>query len=546
MSSISPQELTVIGSCIHKIAKHRTIIAACIYGSKVAGYGRPDSDIDLLVVLENYPYVVKYIYFRESGTKVSALVVDRNALLRDAKSGFLGEFVIGRLLHIYEPIVNSGFLALAEQTYKRRVILEEVASILESTGILGTELIFPLEFIVFSKIKRRMSLYASAAYSYYKIYTTTKRNLEFALDGYHRAMSDIITENDKIFVSRQDGLLQISDQLAFLENRQKFPKLSKRLSEISSYLVHTYAGRKIMHFAINEAESKIRRRVHLMMKVPDFMQCPKKVYWMLPEGKLILNGPDWLESLAQHLGSYSVSRKVRLGSGRSRTTIYELKHGSCEYKIAVKEFAKLKVPTRAKTFPGVTPRKRFSMDPLSRLGLEYKAIRYIRSLGLSTPAIEAVVVDKKLLVTRFVDGVTLADVIRDCVEGKGGATLIREAGAQISKIHRAGATLGDVKLKTIIVRENKLFFTDLEHLVFRAGDPAMDLAQFISLGLGNTSNVYMAATITKEFVEGYVRVDDPCSRSRVAKSRNYIESFYPKLIPSIASTIKNEIKNIAG
>jgi predicted nucleotidyltransferase len=61
------------------------VVATCIYGSRVAGYNRPDSDIDLLVVLQNYPYVVKYIYFSESGTKISALAVDREALLRDAK-----------------------------------------------------------------------------------------------------------------------------------------------------------------------------------------------------------------------------------------------------------------------------------------------------------------------------------------------------------------------------------------------------------------------------------------------------------------------------
>ena len=66
MSSISPQELEVIKKCISKVAKGRKIIATCIYGSRVAGYNRPDSDIDVLIVLENYPYVVKYTYFRES------------------------------------------------------------------------------------------------------------------------------------------------------------------------------------------------------------------------------------------------------------------------------------------------------------------------------------------------------------------------------------------------------------------------------------------------------------------------------------------------
>jgi predicted nucleotidyltransferase len=75
MSSISPQELKVIRRCISKVAKSRTMIATCIYGSRVAGYNRPDSDIDLLIVLENYPYVVKYTYFRESSTKHSCVML---------------------------------------------------------------------------------------------------------------------------------------------------------------------------------------------------------------------------------------------------------------------------------------------------------------------------------------------------------------------------------------------------------------------------------------------------------------------------------------
>ena len=168
MSSISPYEFGVLKKCINKVAKEREVIAACIYGSRVAGYDRPDSDIDLLVVLQNYPYVVKYVYFNESNTKVSALAVDCKALLRDAKSAFLGEFVVGRLLHIYEPIVNAEFLAMIERTYKRRVILEEVHDLVDSTGVLSTEIIFPVEFVAFSKIKRRMSIYPSVAYSYYK------------------------------------------------------------------------------------------------------------------------------------------------------------------------------------------------------------------------------------------------------------------------------------------------------------------------------------------------------------------------------------------
>jgi tRNA A-37 threonylcarbamoyl transferase component Bud32 len=491
--------------------------------------------------------VVKYSYFRESSTKVSALAVDREALLRDAQRAFLGEFVVGRLLHVYEPIANAEFLAMIEQTYKRRVILEEVRDIVESTGLLGTEIIFPLDFIAFSKIRRRMSLYASAAYSYYKTYTTSKRNIEFALEGYHKAVADIIAEDDQIFATRQDGLLQISDKRIFLEKSRTRLKLTKRLREFSSYFVHTYAGRKIMHFAVNEAESKIRRRVRPIMKPPDFMLFPRKVYWRLPEGRLIVNGRNWLDDLAGHAGSYSISRKTRLGNKNSRTTMYLIKHDSDEYKIAVKELAKSKTLKWTTVGPWSAPVKRFRMDPLFRLGSEYKAIRYIRSLGLRTPMIEAVVLDRRLLVTRFVEGITLADVIRDCcMGGKDGVSLINEAGAEIAKIHSTGATLGNIKPKNIIVSEKDLYFTNVEQFIFQAGDPAWDIAQFISWGLKRTRNRKMAATITKEFVEGYMSVGDPSNISRLANSKQYIESFYPLRVPSIVHTIKKEMKAIAG
>jgi Kae1-associated kinase Bud32 len=546
MSSISQQELKVIRKCICKVTKGRRMIAACIYGSRVAGYDRPDSDIDLLIVLENYPYVVKYTYFRELSTKVSVLAVDREALLRDAQGAFLSEFVVGRLLHIYEPIANAEFLTMIEQTYKRRVILEEVHDILESTGVLGTEIIFPLEFVAFSKIKHRMSLYASAAYSYYKTYTTSKRNLEFALEGYRRAISDIVAQDSKIFATRQDGLLQISDKRISIERKETRLKLTKRLREFNSYLVHTYAGRKIMHFAVSEAQSKIRRRARVMMKLPDFMLHPKKAYWRLSEGRLIIDGRNWLDDLAIHLGDYSVSKKTRIGNKNSRTMMYILKHGSDEYKIAVKELARSKALKWAMVGIWSEPVRRYRIDPLFRLGSEYKAIRYIRSLGLRTPAIEAIVLDKRLLVTQFVEGITLADVIRNCMVGKSSASLIRKAGAEIAKVHSAGATFGSIKPKNIIVSEKDLYFTDVEQFNFKAGDPAWDVAQFISWGLKSTRNSKIASSITKEFIEGYLSIGDPSNISRLAKSKRYIQSFYPVLVPSMVHTIKKEINAIAG
>jgi tRNA A-37 threonylcarbamoyl transferase component Bud32/predicted nucleotidyltransferase len=545
MSSVSPQELEVIKKCIARVAKGRAVVAACMYGSRAAGYARPDSDLDLLVVLENYPHLVKYIYLRESAIEVSALIVDRRALERDAHGALLGEFVAGRLLHVYRPVTGAEFLAKVERVYKRRIILEEVQDIVDFANVLSTEILFPLEYVAFSKIRRRALLYPSASYSYYRTYAGGGHNLEFALGGYSRALEDIAAEDADLLV-RQGDMLRISEKRVRVEKEGRMRlKLSKRLQEFGSYFVQTYAGRRIWHLAVREAESKIRRHARQQAVLPDFMECPKGAYWKLPEGRLIIDSKDWLDDLAGPLGRYSVAKKRRLGNVNSRTMLYVIEHGSGEYRIAVKELAKTKAVKWAALSVWTAPVKRFRVDPLFRLGSEYKAIRYIRSLGLRTPAIEALVLDRKILVTRFIEGMTLADVIRDCTKGNGDGSLLGKAGVQIAKIHNAGSTLGNVKPKNMIVSGSDLYFTDIEQFVFQGGDPAWDLAQFVSWGLKGTRNSEMAAAVAREFLRGYVAVAGPENVARLAKSRRHVESFYPVLAPSVARAIKKEIKEVA-
>ena len=69
-----------------------------------------------------------------------------------------------------------------------------------------------------------------------------------------------------------------------------------------------------MHFAVSEAESKIRRRTGQTMTLPDFLSCPKKVYWKLPEGQLIIDGRNWLDDLARQIGGCTISKGRRLAA----------------------------------------------------------------------------------------------------------------------------------------------------------------------------------------------------------------------------------------
>ena len=51
---------------INNIAEDNNITAACIYGSRVSGYGRKESDYDLIIVLKDYKSKVKYRYINET------------------------------------------------------------------------------------------------------------------------------------------------------------------------------------------------------------------------------------------------------------------------------------------------------------------------------------------------------------------------------------------------------------------------------------------------------------------------------------------------
>lgn len=534
MSNLSERERQILQTCMAKAAKNQRIAAACVYGSKVAGYARSDSDIDLLLVLENYPYKVKYAYMEESGLQVSVLIVDKQALERDAKGAYLGEFVAGRLLHVYEPVENAQLLHDVEKTYKRRIVLEELQGIVRSTGLLAPDLSFPLEYVAFSKIRHRISLYPTATYSYFKTYSAGGRNLELAMQCYRDALADIMKQDPEL-LAVDDGNVHLSEKRLQIARGEPSLLIAKRLHEFSSYFVHSYAGRKMYHMAVKEAQSKIKRHMKQPVELPLFMSCPACAYWELPEGLMIADSrkQNWLDEVARKNGidDFSVAKR-RLGNPNSRTVLYSLS----DLQLAVKKLAKTKGVKWAALGVWTAHLKKFQTGTLLRLGTEYKALRHLRTLGLKTPAIEAVVLDGRLLVTKYVEGPNLARVMRAALREQVGPE-IRDAGKQIAKVHKTGACFGNIKPKNVIVADG-LWFTDLEQFVFEKGDPAWDIAQFLCWGLKGTGNAQAATAITREFLDGYDNAD---VAKKLAKSRRYIQTFYPVLSPQVAQAIRREM-----
>jgi tRNA A-37 threonylcarbamoyl transferase component Bud32/predicted nucleotidyltransferase len=554
MSNISSEHLKIIHNCVDKIAKNNEIVGVCLYGSKVAGYSRPNSDFDIIVVLENYSFIVKYVYLKESKIEVSALLVDRQSLEKDARTAFLGEFVVGRLLHIYDAILNPDLFKRIEIIYKKRVIIEEIFDIVRSNNILSTEISFPLDFIMFSKIKRRSLLYPNALYSYYKIYNceNASRNIDFALDGYRRALNEILNEDKELLDKNpSDNSLHISEKRILINKNGKIDslKLGKKLQDLSSYLIHVYAGRVTFHYVVKEAQSKIKRQKKHELNLPLFMSSPRESYWKLPEGVLILNSRRWLDIIANNVSfqRYSISNKRRLGNVDSRTICFTLKNhdDNSQKTIVVKQYAKTRGVKWAALNVWTSQGRRFKVDPLFRLGNEYKALRYIRNLGLNTPTIESVILGKRLLVTEFIKGNSLADIIQYSLnetDEYNNIDFIKAAGEQIATIHNDKSTLGNIKPKNLIIRGNSLYFTGVDQFGFHSGDPIWDIVQFICRGLKKTTDSTVASKVVRGFLFGYSNEITAEYIKKLSRSKRYIESFYPLISPAVARSIKREIK----
>jgi tRNA A-37 threonylcarbamoyl transferase component Bud32/predicted nucleotidyltransferase len=550
MSSISKEQRKTIEISVRKIAKKHKVVGVCLYGSRVAGYARPESDFDLIIVLEDYAYILKYVYLKEAELELSALVVDQNSLERDAESAFLGEFVVGRLLHIYESITNAELFRRLEIVYKKRVILEEISDIVKSTNILSTEITFPLEYIMFSKIRHRSLLYRNALYSFYKIYTgqNSVHNIKFALNGYQQALKEILEVDNEMLILRSRGnLVQISEKCVDVERSTRVAslKLTKKFQEFISYIIHAYAGRHTLHYVVKEAEAKITRQKKYSIELPKFISTPRECYWKLPEGILIIDDKHWLDTIANSngLSTYVISNRFRLGKSSSVVhTISDPADDSRKKTIVVKKLAK------SKAIGWSSSARNYKVDPLFRLSIEYKALRYIRFLGLNSPVIESVVLGKKVLVTEFIEGILISDIMKNCLNKNtiDGLGWIKVVGEKIGIIHANKSTLGDINPSSLIIRKGTLYITGAEQFGFRSGDPGWDIVSFISRGLKRTSNTIIAKQIIKEFLEGYSEEMTMEYVKKLTNTKHYLELFYPLLTPTVAQTIKKEISNFVG
>ena len=256
---------------INKVVKGLDIEAICMYGSRIAGYANEKSDYDIIIVINNYKNKVKYQYIFDK-IEISAIFVDKDSIVGDAKEGSLGEFVIGRLLNPYEALVNPEFFEKVEIEYKKRIILEQTDRLQIEYRSLSEYLKIPAEFFLFHKLRFRMRIYPPVKYSYIMTYSgkINSKNVKRSLKGFNEAAK----------LLHKDNQLRYEKGVVRLINKKRKSRIMMNLRIIrriiNHYYIHLLAGRVKYNIALKELFSKINRKKN-MKETPQYLIEPESL-----------------------------------------------------------------------------------------------------------------------------------------------------------------------------------------------------------------------------------------------------------------------------
>ncbi len=517
-----------------RLVKGGRLTSVVAYGSKVAGYARPDSDYDIIVTAPKFPGRIRYKYV-DAPVRASALVVEDGLFQGDARKASLGEFVAGRLLNVHQTLLNEDFVREAEVEGKRRVIAEALLETSNAYGEFSQDLVIPLDYFLFDKLHKRATIYPPALYSYVRTYTCAlaPENLASSLDGFHEATKKLALQG---FIKVEDGSVRIVSERLRSKTFAKLLALFNLTSRgVRQYAVHGYAGWVGLNVVKDEAMSKVRRMQQKYEPPPELTQ-PKDLL-KLDEGFVVGGTSDAIQRLADDHGfeEYSYKRKS-LGEVYSTARIVTLK-GTEEVEYVFKHFADFRSMKWA--FLNIwSLSMKFSMSPQARMHREYTASLRLREAGVQTPRIIGAAIDDKVLVREFVEGRPLSKIIDEVLKGRSSdVSDVERYGAVMGKVHAAGFAVGDSKAENVIVHGGDAYITDLEQAV-EGGDQPWDIAEFLYYTGKLSLKEDAIRVVANAFLDGYVGANGDRANIARAKGAKYLNPFRALVTPQILKVIR--------
>jgi len=536
----------VILDACSRVAGKDHIEAICLYGSRVSGYAREDSDYDVLLILSEYANGVKYSYEKVDDNQLALLIVDKKALELDAGKGSFGDFIAGRLISPYTPILNTEYLEDIEVKIKKRFAEEDLEDLVIEYEELARGLVIRLEYLVLARMRKRSRGYPPLRYSYINMLREGLRdkNMTAILKGYKRAVKELVTSK---FIRVEGEAIRFENEYVdIILSSKTYNKVVNLVDfsrrALSAYITHGKAGRVKLDVFAMELTSKIKRELQTTFKRQRIEDPKNFLFLKTDKGLMCLNEESTIVELVQKLRNEKNVDVDPLSS--SLNEVYSITLD--DEKLVVKKF------TNWYTFKwfmlniAAYGTKIFSLSGKARLANEYGINRLLAEKNILVPEIVAISIKDRVLVERFIEGASALDFLEEAFaveeltdQQKG---LAIELGKTIATIHSLHVVIGDCKPENFIIGKNgQIYVLDLEQGE-RRGDPTWDVAEFLYFS-GHFGSKFTNGLrdFVLNFVEGYCQIGDRTILRRAAGfrySRVFLGWTHLPIIQAIASILK--------
>jgi len=158
-------------SLSNELSDSYDLTASCISSSESLNFLKKSNSCDCLLVLKDYDKGIRYDHRKiNKEINVAFLLVDKELFEIDVKKGKIGDFIAGRLLTPFSPLVNPEYLLKMEQTFKKRVIKEEIESLIINYGELSRSIIIKPEYFALVRISKRSRTFPPLRNYYSRIF----------------------------------------------------------------------------------------------------------------------------------------------------------------------------------------------------------------------------------------------------------------------------------------------------------------------------------------------------------------------------------------
>ncbi len=538
------------------VADGREIVAACLYGPEVSGYGTDKNGSDVLLILGGFASRIKSYARRVGERRVLVLAVDRSAFQRDVSAGWLGEIAAEKLLIPYEPLINQEYLWRQEVSLKRRIIWELLESLVLQFPELSSELTINQEYFMHETHMERAKIFPPIAYRFLNILgdDVKRRNTEVMMKAYRAALDEL--EKEK-WITLSNGTVRITHKFVntIRSGKFRFPTILRSVQRAALRHIFSALPRMLTPLSVEE---ELYARSHpntgegenLALELED---SENHIFMSTPSGAVPLSDATDIEEFAKKSvpNAKSAALETQIGGVLNSVYLLTLSEDHEKRRVVVKKFQDW---TGFKWFPLALwslGTKRFAVLGKSRLEREYALNHYLMSNGIVVPRILHVSPKQRLIFQEFVEGENMANIIKGLLAAKHGTKepldLVREVGKQVAKAHQLGVGLGDCKPENIIVtRSGRLCFVDLEQ-ASRDGDQPWDIAEFLYYS-GHYVQPLAPTTVidrvTKAFIEGYLQAGGNKEAIRKAASPRYTKVFSIFTQPHVILSTSNLCRKV--